>query len=187
MTTDTSFEKGAVTAIRTALGISGALSLIIGILILVWPGRAAMVVTAIIAVYAIVAGLIYAALGVFSKSLGGWSRVGHIVLGVLFVIAGIVAFFNLGATTAYLAVFIGILVGILWIIEGVVSLTTLGTAGSRGWTIFFAIVSIVAGVFLLFAPGLGAATLWLLIGIALLVLGVFQIVRAFTFGKGVAA
>jgi uncharacterized membrane protein HdeD (DUF308 family) len=186
MTTDSSLARSAVGALRAALGISGAISLIVGILILVWPGRTAMVVTAIIAVYAIIAGLAYAALGIFSKSLSGWSRVGHIALGVLFIIAGIVAFTNLAGATEGLAIFIGILVGILWIIEGVVSLTTLGTARARGWTIFFAIVSIVAGVVLLFAPGLGAVTLWILLGISLIVLGVFQIVRAFTFGRGVA-
>jgi uncharacterized membrane protein HdeD (DUF308 family) len=183
MTTDTSFERGAVNAVRTALGIGGAIAVIVGILILVWPGRTAMVVTAIIAVYAIVAGLVYAGLGVFSRSMGAWSRVGHILLGVLFVIAGIVAFLNLSETTEWLAVFVGILVGILWIVEGVVALSTLGDASSRGWSIFFAIVSILAGVFLLFTPLLGAAVLWWLLGISLLVLGVFQIVRAFTFGK----
>ena len=185
MTSDTSFDKGAVTAVRTALGISGVLSLIVGILILVWPGRTAEVAVGIIAVYVIIAGLVYAGLGVFSRSLGGWARVGHIVLGVLFVIAGIVAFANLAAATAWFAVFLGLLIGILWIVEGIVSLTTLGGTPSKGWTIFFAIISIIAGIVLLFSP-LYVAILWLFIGIALIVLGIFQIVRAFTFGKGVA-
>lgn len=182
MTTESAAEKSAVNGIRTALGVGGVLAVIVGILILVWPGKTAMVVTAIIAIYAIAAGLVYAGLGIFSKSKGGWSRVGHIVLGVLFVIAGVVAFLNLGAATAWLAIFVGILVGIMWIIEGIVSLSTLGDASSKGWTIFFAIVSIIAGVALLFSP-LYIAILWWLIGIALIVLGVINIVRAFTFGK----
>lgn len=180
MSTDIPVEKAAVNGIRTALGLSGAIALIVGILILVWPGRTAIVVTAIIAVYAIVGGLVYAGLGIFSKSMGGWSRVGHIVLGIIYVVAGFIAFFNLGMTTAWLAVFLGILVGIMWIVEGVVALTTLGGATSKGWTVFFAILSIVAGIVLLFSP-LYIALLWLLLGVSLVVLGIIQIVRAFTF------
>ncbi|HYP73986.1 MAG TPA: DUF308 domain-containing protein, partial [Microbacterium sp.] len=81
MTAEASFEKSATNGIRTALGIGGVLSVILGVLILVWPGKTAMVVTAIIAIYAIAAGLVYAGLGIFTKGRGGWSRIGHIVLG----------------------------------------------------------------------------------------------------------
>ncbi|TQJ32237.1 HdeD family acid-resistance protein [Microbacterium sp. SLBN-146] len=184
MSTESSTAKAAVNGIRTALGIGGVLAVIVGILILVWPGRTAMVVTAIIAIYAIAAGLVYAGLGIFSKSKGGWARIGHIVLGVLFIIAGVVAFFNLGATTAFLALFLGVLVGVMWIIEGIVSLSTLSDSSSKGWTIFFAIVSIIAGIVLLFSPLWGAVVLWWLLGISLIVLGLLNVVRAFTFGKG---
>lgn len=176
-------EKSEINTIRTALGVGGVLAVITGILILVWPGRTAMVVTAIIAIYAIASGLAYAGLGIFSKQKGGWSRVGHIVLGLLFIVAGVIAFTRLGETALVLATFLGILVGILWIIEGVVSLSTLSLAPSKGWTIFFAILSIVAGVVLLFSPAFGAAVLWWLLGISAVVLGAIQIGRAFTFGK----
>lgn len=181
--TEPSIAKAATNGIRTALGVGGVLSVILGILILVWPAKTAMVVTAIIAIYAIAAGLVYAGLGIFSSNKGGWSRLGYIVLGVLFVIAGIVAFANLGATTVWLAAFVGILVGIMWIVEGVVALSTLDLAPSRGWTIFFAIISIIAGVTLLFSPIWGAVTLWWLLGIGAVVLGIINIVRAFSFGK----
>ena len=184
MSTASEAEKSAVNGIRTALGIGGVLAVIVGILILVWPGRTAAFVTAIIAIYAIAAGLVYAGLGIFAKAKGGWARVGHIVLGILFIIAGVVALFNLAQTTAWLALFLGILVGIMWIVEGIVSLSTLGDASSKGWTIFFAILSIVAGIILLFSPLWGAAVLWWLLGISLIVLGIINIVRAFTFGKG---
>ncbi|PVE72077.1 HdeD family acid-resistance protein [Microbacterium testaceum] len=178
----TSTTNPAIGALRTALGISGALSLVIGLLILIWPGRTAQVAVGIIAVYVIIAGLVNIGIGLFWRS--GWARIGHIALGVLFILAGVFSFANLPATAAWLGVFIGTLVGILWIIEGVVSLTTVGHGSkARAWTIFFAIVSIVAGVVLLFSPLLGAVTLFLLIGFSLIVLGVFQIVRAIQFGK----
>ena len=181
MSTASEAEKSAVNGIRTALGIGGVLAVIVGILVLVWPGKTAAVVTAIIAIYAIAAGLVYAGLGIFSKTKGGWARVGHIVLGILFIIAGIVALLNLGQATAWLALFLGILVGIMWIVEGIVALSTLGDAASKVWSIIFAILSIIAGIILLFSPIWGAAVLWWLLGIALIVLGIINIVRAFTF------
>ena len=183
MSIDSSLERGAVNGIRTALGLAGVLSLIVGILILVWPGKTAVVVTAIIAIYAILAGLVYAGFGIFSKQKGGWSRIGHIALGLLFIVAGIVAFTNLGATAVSLAVFVGILVGIMWVVEGVVSLSTLSAAPAKTWTVFFAILSIVAGVILLFSPLWGAVVLWWLLGISAVVLGIMNIVRAFAIGR----
>jgi uncharacterized membrane protein HdeD (DUF308 family) len=183
MSTASEAEKSAVNGIRTALGIGGVLAVLAGLFIVWQPTNAAFVVTIIIAIYAIAAGLVYAGLGIFSKQKGGWARVGHIALGILFIIGGIVALVNLGQATAWLAFFIGILVGILWIVEGIVSLSTLGDAASKGWTIFFAIVSIIAGLYLVISPLIGAAVLWWILGIALIVLGVINIVRAFTFGK----
>ncbi|WP_396646005.1 HdeD family acid-resistance protein, partial [Microbacterium sp.] len=179
MSTSTSSSSPAVRAVRTALAVSGAISLIVGLLILLWPGRTAEVAVGIIAVYVIIAGLVNIGIGIFFRS--GWARIGYIVLGLLFIVAGIFSFGNLAATTAWFGVFVGTLVGILWIIEGVVSLTTLGDGSSKAWTIFFAIISILAGVVLLFSPLLGAVTLFILIGASLVVLGVFQIVRAIRF------
>lgn len=183
MSTSTSAEQSAVNGVRTALGIAGVLTLIAGALILFWPGQTAKVVTGILAFYAIAAGLVYAGLGIFTKDRRGWSRIGYIVLGVLFIVAGIVAFANLGPTALLLAVFVAIMVGIAWIIEGVVSLSTLGDAKSKVWTIIFAIVSIIAGLYLLFAPLTGGIVLWWLLGIMLAAMGVVNIIRAFTFGK----
>jgi len=181
MSTASEAEKSAVNGIRTALGVGGVLAIIVGILILVWLGKTAAVITAIIAIYAIAAGLVYAGLGIFSKTKGGWARVGHIALGILFIIAGVVALFNLGQTTAWLALFLGILIGIMWIVEGIVALSTLGDASSKGWSIFFAILSIIAGIVVLFAPVWGVAILWWILGISLVVLGIINVVRAFTF------
>ena len=139
-------EKSAINGVRTAFGVGGVLSILAGLLILWQPQGSAAFVTVVIAIYAIVGGLVYAGLGIFSKAKGGWARLGHIVLGLIFIAGGVVALFNLQQATAWLAVFVGILVGILWIVEGIVSLSTLGDAASKGWTIFFAIISIIAGL-----------------------------------------
>ncbi|HEY0246811.1 MAG TPA: DUF308 domain-containing protein [Gryllotalpicola sp.] len=163
-------------ATRTFLIVAGAVAAIIGLLILIWPGHTAIVVTAILASYAIVDGLVYAALGFFVKEMGGWSRIGHVILGVLFIIAGIIAFSRLATTTAGLFVFVGILIGIVWVIEGIASLVSLGSARSKTMTVIFAILSIIAGIVLLLSP-LYSIVLWTFLGISLLVLGIAQIFR----------
>lgn len=179
MTNATATPVNAANPFRIALGIAGLVAAIVGLLILIWPGHTAVVVTAIIAIYAIIGGLVYAAIGIFSRSMRGWGRVIHIVLGVIFIAAGIIAFTRLQAATAGLFIFVGVLVGIIWIVEGIVSLTAIGSARSKALTIIFAILSIIAGVILLFSP-LFSVVLWLIIGLSLLILGIVQIVRAFT-------
>lgn len=63
------------------------------------------------------------------------------------------------------------------------ALSTLSAASSKGWTVFFAIISILAGITLLFSPLWGAIVLGWLLGVFAVVMGVIQVFRAFTFGK----
>ncbi len=184
MSTSDTAERGATNLVRVAFGVGGIVAVIVGILILVWPGQSVVAVTAIIAIWAIVAGLVDIGAGIFTRGKGGWARVGYIVLGLVFIAAGIIALFNLSQTAVFLALFLAILVGILWIVDGIVALSTLGDASSKTLTIIYAILSIVAGAFLLFSPLISAIALLLLLGISLIVLGVVQAVRAFTFGRG---
>lgn len=181
MSSDVDITRSATSGIRIVLGLGGLIALVVGILILVWPGHTAAAVTAIIAVYAIVAGLVYVGIAIFSRTRGAWSRVGHAVLALLFIAAGVIAFSNLAATTVAVATFVAIFLGITWLVEGVVALTTLGDAASKEWTTFFAIVSIAAGLALVFSPAY-IAVVWLFVGISLIVQGAVQIVRAFRFG-----
>ena len=182
-----SLTKSTVNTVRVALGLSGVVALLIGILIVFWPNKAAAAITVLLAIYLLIAGLAYVGIGIFAKGISGGARAIDIILGVLFVVGAIVAFANIATAAATLAILIGLLVGIAWIIEGVVTLVQVGDAPSRAWAIFFAIISIIAGITLLFSPLWGAVLLFVLAGIALIVLGIVQIVRAFTFGRGVTA
>jgi uncharacterized membrane protein HdeD (DUF308 family) len=179
-------EKSVINSVRGAIGVSGAVSLIIGVLILVWPVKTAVVVAGIIAVYAIIAGVVNLAIGIFSRKIGGWARFGFLALGVVFLIAAVVSFMNLGAAAAGLAILLGVLFGISWIVEGVVGLTLIGDSASKVWTIVYALISIVAGFLVLTSPLWGAALLWLWLGVSLVVMGIVQIVRAIRFGSKVA-
>ncbi|HKH09132.1 MAG TPA: DUF308 domain-containing protein [Agromyces sp.] len=176
--------KSAVNAIRVTLGITGAVALIVGIFITFWPKDSAMVIAVLIGIWLVIAGLAYAGLGIFSKGISGGARALDIILGILFVVGGVLALANVSQATAFLAVFLGVLVGIAWIVEGIVTLVQSGDAPSRAWAIFFGLLSVVAGIVLLFSPLWGAVILFIITGIGLIVLGIVQIVRAFTFGRG---
>lgn len=175
--------KSFFKSIRVALAVSGVLALLAGIALLVWPVKSAVIVTAIFASYLIVAGVVYIGLGIFSRAKGGWSRAGHIVLGLLYIAAGVIAFFNLNVAAATLALVVVIFIGVSWIVDGVVALSLLGSDGSRVWTLLYAILSIIAGIIVLFSPVIAGFALWLLLGISLVVLGIVQIIRAITLGK----
>lgn len=182
--------KSLVTSIRVTLAVSGVIALIAGIVLLVWPVKSAVIVTGIFASYLVVAGIIYIGLGIFSHSRSGWARIGHIVLGLFYIAAGVIAFANLGAAAATLALIVVIFIGISWIIDGVVALSLLGQDGSRVWTLLYALLSVVAGIIVLFSPIIAGLAFWLFLGISLVALGLVQIVRALTLGrnaKGVSA
>ncbi|WP_431280317.1 HdeD family acid-resistance protein [Leifsonia poae] len=174
-----------INTVRVSLGISGAVALIIGVIIVFFPKTAAAGLTVLLAISLLISGLSYLGIGIFAKGLSGGARALDIVFGVILVAVSITAFANIASTTQFLAVFLGILIGIVWIVEGATTFAQLGDAGSRGWAIFFGILSILAGVVLLFAPLWGFVVLFIIVGISLIVLGIIQIVRAFTFGRGV--
>lgn len=187
--TDTTHQPiGLARTLRTIAIVTGVVSLIAGVVILIWPLKSAVAITVLIAIYTLVAGVINIALAISSKGLGGWLRVGISLLGILFVVSSIVAFANLTSTTVLLAAFVAIMLGVSWIVDGIVSLFALGgpkdpfspVPRSKGWTIAFAIISILAGVVVILSPLLTAVWLWLFIGAALVVFGIIQVVRAAT-------
>lgn len=182
-----SLSKSSINTIRATLGISGAVALIFGLLITFWPKDSAVVITVLFGIYFLIAGLAYVGLGIFSKGISGGARALDIIVGVLFIIGGIVVLANPSESAIFLGIFLGVLVGVLWIVEGIAALAQSSDSGSKAWAIFFGILSIVAGVVLLFSPLWGAVVLFIFAGISLIVLGIVQIVRAFTFGRGVTA
>ncbi|UVE93920.1 HdeD family acid-resistance protein [Dietzia sp. B32] len=164
---------------RVALLIGGLIAVGFGIAVLVWPVKTALAVTGVLAVYAILAGLVYIAVAVVATWQSTGSRIGHGLLGLLFILAGAYAFASLQESAVFLALFVTIMIGVMWIVEGFTALFTLGETGSTAVTVLFAIISVLAGFALLSTPVWGAGFLWWLFAISLLVLGILNVVRAF--------
>lgn len=173
--------------LRVALGVGGLVAAILGVLIMISPVKSGVVAMQIIAVvmaaYTLVTGVVYIGTAIFSRSLGGWARTGHVLLGLLYIVGGVIMAANLGATATVLAVFLAVTIGVLWIFEGIMAFTVLKLSSNKAWTVIHAVISLIAGVVLILSPLLGAVTLWLLLGVSMLVLGIAQIVRAFSLGK----
>jgi uncharacterized membrane protein HdeD (DUF308 family) len=173
--------KSATGGIRVALGVSGAVALIIGIILLVWPARSAAVVAVFLGIYFVVAGIIRLAIGIFGREPSGGRRALDIVVGVLLIIVGIIALKNVAGATAALLLLVVAVIGVGWIIEGVLAIVQSGNTGSRVWAIIFGIISIIAGLLVLSVPGWSALSLIIVSGAALVVLGIVGIIRAITF------
>lgn len=176
-------DSPALSSLKWLLGLGGLLAIVIGALIFLWPTKSAITFTMVLAAYALVGGVVYIVIALTSKGMPTSGRIGHALAGLVFILAGIIAFMNPASSTVIFASIVVIFIGVSWIFEGIAALTTLKLAPSKGWAIFFAIVSILAGIGLLLSPLFAGAVLWMWFGISLFIIGIVQVVRAFTLGK----
>jgi uncharacterized membrane protein HdeD (DUF308 family) len=144
----------------------GVLTVICGVLILVWPGAAVLTVAVILGIQLIVAGVVRTVTAFTADVDRALVRVLYVLLGLVLIGVG-VAFLAapLGA-----AAFLVLLFGLSWILNGVIELFH-GFTGGGGWTIAAGAVSLIAGVAVLTYPASGVlAAAWLL-GLALIAIG----------------
>jgi uncharacterized membrane protein HdeD (DUF308 family) len=154
----------------------GVITLLTGILVLIWPGRTLIVVAVLFGIQLIVTG-IFRFGAAFAADETGPTRVLLALVGVLSLIVGLYALRHVFITLLAL----GLLLGIFWVISGVIELFNAlqhRTMGSRGWTALMGVLSIVAGLILLAYPGLSLLTLAILLSVWLLVLGLMEITLA---------
>ena len=151
----------------------GVITLLTGVLVLVWPGRTLLVVAVLFGIQLIVTG-IFRFGAAFAADESGATRVLFAVLGVFSLIVGLYAVRHIFITLLAL----GLLLGIFWVVSGVIELFNAiqhKTLRSRGWTALMGVLSIVAGLVLLAYPGLSLLTLAILLSVWLLVLGLMEI------------
>jgi len=168
--------KATVKVIQTGLIIGAVLSALVGIIVLSWPMATLVVVAVLFGLYFLVRGIVRVAVGIFAPGLTAGGRTLSIILGVLLVAVGIFALKYPGDSLALL----GILIGISWIIDGIATLVESSNKASRGFAIAAGIISVAAGVVVLFVPIDGVATLTIIAGIFLIVLAVAQALGAIT-------
>jgi uncharacterized membrane protein HdeD (DUF308 family) len=179
----TDLSRSAINSIRAVLGVSGAVAIILGVVLLFWPEKTLAVFAIFLGIYFLVAGIMRLGVGIFARGIGGGIRTLNIILGVLMVIAGIISLKNVAEAATVLVILAVAFIGIGWIVEGVMALVESGRARSSGWAIAYGILSILAGLVVLIMPASSTVFLILFASIALIVLGIVGVVRAFTFGR----
>jgi uncharacterized membrane protein HdeD (DUF308 family) len=153
----------------------GILTLVLGILVVVWPSETLKILTILFGLQLFVMG-IYSLVKSFSHT--NEHKVFTVFLGIFSIIVGVIIIRNVTATIAV----IGLIIGIYWIISGIVNFVqAVGdkTYRSRGFTIFMAIVSVIAGIIMVAWPAPTLTVIAWLVGIWFIVLGILGIVLAF--------
>lgn len=160
-------------ASSTQLILVGVLAIIVGILALVWPGITVFALVIMFAVYAFIdAGL--QAVRAFSRDSAG-PVIGHLLLGLIDIAAGVVALVWPGPTALVLVIIVGAWALVGGIFEFFAGFRSGETAGTRAMFIFGGLVSVAFGVVLFARPGIGAVTLAILFGLFALIYGISQI------------
>lgn len=159
------------------MAIAGAAtSIILGILMLVWPGETLYVGAILFGLWLLFHGVIYIVNAITAHAESGGHRALQGVLGLLFVLGGIVCLRHLVVSLIVIAT----LIGASWLIGGIVGLVEAFVAPVPGPArVLFGILgglSVLGGLIVLIWPGPSLATLVVLTGIWLLVIGITQAV-----------
>jgi uncharacterized membrane protein HdeD (DUF308 family) len=158
---------------------AGLLAVILGVLILAWPGISILVAAVLFGVYLLVIGgaQVFFAL---TLDVSAASRILLFISGAASLILAVLAFRHFG--DAFAVLLLAIWIGIGFILRGVATLVAAisdRALPGRGWQIFFGVISLLAGIVVLATPFPSIIMLAIVVGVWLVVGGVFEIVSAF--------
>src|SRR5215475_6488656 len=175
MSTSTSTPRptSVLRSSSTSLILLGVLAVIVGIIAIAWPKVTIYALVILFAVYAFIdAGL--QAMRAFTSRTAG-PVLGHLLLALIALAAGVIALVWPGPTALVLVLVIGIWAFVGGIFEIFAAFQSGETAGTRALFIVGGLVSILFGIVLFARPNIGAVTLALLFGLFALIYGFFEI------------
>ncbi len=161
---------------------TGILSILLGAVFLVWPGKTIVVIAVIFGVWLIVSGVVQLVQG-FNAELSGGERALAVIVGVISIILGVLCFRGGIANGVYiLSLFIGFSFLFRGIWQLIVGIQAKGKSG-RGLLIVVGILGLIAGVIVLAVPFESLEILALITGIWLVIMGVIEVVYSFSLKK----
>lgn len=175
--------RNALNAARVMMGVMGIIGVLLGIALLVWPGKSLGVLAVFAGIFFAITGGVRIAVGIFSRDVSSGSRILNIIIGILLLLGGVIMLKNLTTSTEVLTIMVVILIGIGWVIEGVATLAQAGRSSSSTMAYVRGVIAIVAGIILIVVPTWSALALVIMTGITFLLLGIVGIVQAFVLGK----
>jgi uncharacterized membrane protein HdeD (DUF308 family) len=157
----------------TSLILLGVLAVITGVIAITWPGVTVLALVILFAIYAFAAAGLQGMRAFSSRNAG--PVLGHLLLGLIDLAAGVTALAWPGPTALVLILIVG-----FWAIAGGLSeiFAAFGageTAGTRGLFIVSGLVSVAFGAVVFSRPSIGAVTIALLFGFFSLMYGFSQI------------
>jgi uncharacterized membrane protein HdeD (DUF308 family) len=163
--------------------VSGLLSLIVGVLVLAWPGISILAAAIAFGVYLLITGAAQVVFA-FSLHVSAGSRILLFISGAASLILAVLAFRHFGQ--GYAVLLLAIWIGVGFIFRGVattVSAISDPALPGRGWSIFIGVISLLAGIVVLASPFESIVTLAIVVGVWFVVIGVFEIVSSFGIRK----
>ncbi|GAA1647914.1 HdeD family acid-resistance protein [Kribbella alba] len=176
MNTNGTTKASVVGTISKALVWRGLLAIGIGAVSVIWPDITIGAFVILFAVYAFIASAMDAGRA-FSSDRGG-SVVGHLLLSVLSLAAGVVALIWPGPTAVVLTLIVGWWALFTGLVEIAMVFTSGRRAGERAWLILSGLVSIAFAAALFVRPDLGALSLATVFGLYSIFYGVSTLVVA---------
>jgi uncharacterized membrane protein HdeD (DUF308 family) len=167
-----------------SVAVLGAVSVLLGVVVLVWPGETLRVLAVLVGIWLLVAG-VARIFGAFLPGRGVGRAVLSGIVGVLLVIGGVLCLRNLVNGLVVLAV----IVALTWMFSGLaeIMLAFAAHGGTRALLLVTGILSVIAGFLFLVWPGLSLTVLIVLTGISAIVIGIGELVVAFQLRKAVRA
>lgn len=164
------FGPGLAAAAWPAFVAAGIASVVVGVILLAWPKQTLTVVAVLIGIALIVAGVLGLMDGFTSHEASGGKRVASVVVGLIAIVLGLYCIRHYHFTITALA----IVVGLFWVIHGIANVAVgllAGPFSGRGFTVLTGVLSVCAGLIVLFWPTISITVLVLVIGIWLIVYG----------------
>jgi uncharacterized membrane protein HdeD (DUF308 family) len=167
--------------------VAGLLAIVLGAIVLAWPGPSILVASTLFGVYLLFSGLAELFLA-FTLPRSAAIRVMLFISGALSLVLAMLSFRHFG--DAYAVLLLSLWIGIGFTFQGVTGVAA-GISESdlpgRGWYVAAGFVSVLAGLVVLVWPFDSIAVLTLAAGIWLIVIGITQMVQAFQTRKAANA
>lgn len=157
--------------------VSGILTLALGVVIWLWPGRSLVVAAILFGAYLLVSGIIQVIFA-FSLHVSAGGRVLLFISGAVSLVLALFCFRSLLQSLVLLAIW----VGVGFIFRGVattISAVNDPTVPGRIWHVAIGVISLLAGIVMIAYPFSSLGVLALVVAVWLVVLGAFEIVSSF--------
>ncbi len=168
--------------------LRGIAAIVFGVLTLLWPGATLVVLTAFIAAYALVDGIVALVYAFRLRPMfDRWWAL--LVQGLISGAFGVAAFIYPTLSLAYIVVSVSLWMLLASIAQFMLARAQRAMGASSGWSVLGAILSLALAVAAVAYPGLTVATVLVLIAWFALVVGIVQLVVAFrvrSFAKAMA-